>query len=368
MQTFDVVKQTKLINTTRMLQVAASFDVPVIEKSEFHLICDLDIDLKNDDWNIGMIVGPSGCGKSTILREIVPDIWEPKYSKSKSVVDEISDVYEVREITQAFASVGFNTIPAWFRPYEVLSNGERFRVDVARRILETPSESIIAVDEFTSVVDRQVASIASHAIQKYVRAGERKMIVASCHYDVIDWLQPDWILEPASNKFARRRLRRRPSLEGEIRQVKHGMWKYFAPYHYMNADLNRGAKCFALFIDDIPASFAGVVNRLHPKVRDLRAISRLVTHPDYQGIGLAMILADSLGAAYKHRRVRLRMNMTHPALIRTVYKSPCWKMIKRSGIFNDNNRKRGFNFGGRACAVFEYAGKASEQNAHLLNI
>jgi ABC-type ATPase with predicted acetyltransferase domain len=46
------------------------------------------------------------------------------------------------------------------------------------------------VDEFTSVVDRQVAQIGSHAVPKLVRREERKPMVATCHYDVLDSLQP----------------------------------------------------------------------------------------------------------------------------------------------------------------------------------
>ena len=89
-------------------------------------------------------------------------------------------------------AVGFNTIPAWLRPYGVLSNGEKFRVDLARRLLE--GGDLIAVDEFTSVVDRQVAKIGSHAVQKWARGKGRQFVAATCHYDLEDWLQPDWVL------------------------------------------------------------------------------------------------------------------------------------------------------------------------------
>jgi ABC-type ATPase with predicted acetyltransferase domain len=77
------------------------------------------------------------------------------------------------------------------KPQAVLSNGERFRVDLARRLLELPDP--IVVDEFTSVVDRQVAKIGAHAVQKFVRKHNRRFVAATCHYDVVEWLQPDWI-------------------------------------------------------------------------------------------------------------------------------------------------------------------------------
>ena len=40
------------------------------------------------------------------------------------------------------------------------------------------------MDEFTSVVDRQVAQIGAHAIQKYVRKHGRQFVAVSCHYDI----------------------------------------------------------------------------------------------------------------------------------------------------------------------------------------
>ena len=112
-----------------------------------------------------------------------------------SVVDDFDKSYSIDDITAICQAVGFNTIPSWMKPYAVLSTGERFRVEMARQLLE--GGDLIVVDEFTSVVDRQVAQIGAHAVQKYVRKSPGKQFVAAtCHYDVIDWLQPDWMLEP----------------------------------------------------------------------------------------------------------------------------------------------------------------------------
>ena len=42
----------------------------------------------------------------------------------------------VSDITNAFNSVGFSSPPSWLKPYSVLSNGQKMRVDLARSILE----------------------------------------------------------------------------------------------------------------------------------------------------------------------------------------------------------------------------------------
>ena len=61
--------------------------------------------------------------------------------------------------------------------------------------------SYIYIDEFTSVVNRQVAKAASCAIAKCVRRNQRKFIAVSCHDDIIEWLCPDWIYNTDTHSF-----------------------------------------------------------------------------------------------------------------------------------------------------------------------
>ena len=51
----------------------------------------------------------------------------------------------------------------------------------------------VVFDEFTSVVDRQVAQTASLAISKAIRRTKKRFIAVSCHSDIIEWLEPDWV-------------------------------------------------------------------------------------------------------------------------------------------------------------------------------
>ena len=91
-----------------------------------------------------------------------------------------------------FYSVGFGSVPSWLKPYNVLSNGEKMRVDLARALLEKDK---VCFDEFTSVVDRNVAQTACIAINKAVKKQDKQFIAISCHYDIIEWLQRDWIFD-----------------------------------------------------------------------------------------------------------------------------------------------------------------------------
>lgn len=366
MQRVDLVVETPIKRTPRVIQLEGMFDVPPKGKlsHEWHL----DVPIDEKPWNVGLIVGPSGAGKSSIARSLFGDPPPFKWT-SQSVIDDFSAKLSMEDIANACGSVGFNTIPSWMKPFRVLSTGEQFRVQIARALLERKDP--IVIDEFTSVVDRQVARIGSHAVQKFIRKQKRKFVAVSCHYDIVDWLQPDWVMEPATMTFKWRSLQRRPEIKIEIARVDIAAWQLFAPYHYLTAELHRGARCFVLFADGQPASFAAVLHRPHSQVDDIKGVTRGVTLPDYQGVGFAMLLFNTLGALYRTCGLRLCLYPSHPAFVRMCDRSPVWKMKKPPGQFGQSSRMATkttlpskSKFGGRPCAVFEYAG-ASHPDASL---
>lgn len=355
------------------------FDVPISRTAD--LSWSGEVPIEGDDWSVGLIAGPSGAGKSTVARELFGSAaLEPPTWGTGSVIDEFSLDHSVADISAICQSVGFNTVPAWLRPYHVLSTGEKFRVDLARRMLECPIGEPIVVDEFTSVVDRQVAKIGSHAVQKWVRRTGRQFVGVSCHYDVTDWLQPDWVFEPATMTFTRRSVQPRPRIPVCVAPAPYAAWRLFAPFHYLTAELNKSARCWVLYAgeDMQPAAFAGVLNRPHPRVNDVYGVSRLVTLPDWQGLGLAFVLADHVGGLYRAAGRRLRTYPAHPALIHAFDRSAMWSLKQRPGGLHPNrsgtlNGKTGaarMRQGERPNAVFEYAGPAMEDReeaARMLN-
>jgi len=338
------------------------FDVPPAEKSRLEWHGELPIE--DQSWNVGLIVGPSGCGKSSIARQLFAKQYDvPIEWSAGAVIDDFAKRFGIAEVSAVCQAVGFNTIPAWMRPFSVLSNGERFRAELARRLLELPDP--IVIDEFTSVVDRQVAKIGAHAVQKYVRRNKRQFVALSCHYDIIDWLQPDWIFEPATMHFARRALQQRPALDITISRLPYSAWKLFAPFHYLTAELARAARCFGLWVGDRLTTFAGImpkpVSSGAERGSAIAGVSRVVTLPDWQGLGLAFILLEKLGAAYAGVGRRFRNYPAHPAFIRSHQRSGLWTQVKRSGDFSVRNHRTAW--GGRPCAIFEYIGSAIERDA-----
>lgn len=320
----DLRLNSEIVQSARVTQLSGMFDLPIKDKSEvkFHF----EVPIEEKEWQIGLIVGPSGAGKSSVARHLFGDAltdtydWKPR----AALVDGFGDL-SMKEITLALSSVGFSSPPSWVKPFSILSNGEKFRANMARVLVD--KRQLIVVDEFTSVVDRQVAKIGSHTIQKSVRSVPGKKLVAvTCHYDVEDWLQPDWVLEPHSGKFDWRCLRRRPAVDVEITRAKREAWSWFAPHHYLSSEL-RPARCFLATINNAPVAFAGIANFPHPSVRDIQTLTRIVVMPDYQGLGLGTHhFASAMGRICAANGFRLRVGSSHPALILHWAKSPLWNM------------------------------------------
>lgn len=189
MQNFNIIKKSGIDKTFRVAKIMSDFDVK-IEHSNENFVGTIEFPKK---WNIGLIVGASGTGKSTIAKEIFKDCLVNKFEYvSKSVIDDMPKNINVEDIEKMFYSVGFGSVPSWLKPYNVLSNGEKMRVDLARALLEYDK---VCFDEFTSVVDRNVAQTACIAINKTIKKQNKQFIAISCHYDIIEWLQPDWIFD-----------------------------------------------------------------------------------------------------------------------------------------------------------------------------
>ncbi len=172
------------------------YNVGVADGQRFRLQADLPVE--KDDWQIGVVVGPSGSGKSSILRELGRADWhEPSFMWSDQPIIEELGSEDFARATASLAAVGLGSVPSWLRPRQVLSMGEGFRADMARLLMSTQfPEAKVLLDEFTSVLDRQVAKIGAGAFAKaWRRVPGRRVILFTCHYDVLEWVEPDWYLD-----------------------------------------------------------------------------------------------------------------------------------------------------------------------------
>lgn len=213
MPNFDIVKEVTPPNSFRVNSIVTNFDLDLNHVHE-HFVGNIDIEGR--EWNVGLIVGGSGTGKSTIAKTCFGDAYIKGYEyNAETVLDDMPKDKSLKEIEKAFTSVGFASPPSWLKPYSVLSNGEKMRVDLARSILE--NRDIVVFDEFTSVVNREVAKTASYAISKAVKRQGKKFVAVACHKDITEWLEPDWIYDTDEKRFF---------IVGESSTAPKSNWKY----------------------------------------------------------------------------------------------------------------------------------------------
>lgn len=302
------------------------FDIPAADASV--VTWEPQLDLTAHPWQIGLIVGPSGCGKTTLAREVFGDCIVSGYDwpHDHSLVDGFPDEMPIKAVTELLSSVGFSSPPAWLRPFHVLSNGEQFRVTLARAICDP--RPIVCVDEFTSVVDRTVAQVASSAVARTVRKRGRQLVAVACHYDIIDWLDPDWVYQPDTGKLTWRLERqRRPELPLDIHRVDPvSAWNLFRQHHYLSGAIMRNSTAFVASVHGRPAAF--VAFRFEIASRSF-CEHRLVVLPDFQGIGLGNRLSEFIAGVSAATGVQYQSITTHPALIHSRAASRYWDMKRR---------------------------------------
>lgn len=354
----EIILETDIAHDEYTSKTSQFFDVPFSEKSK--VVIQNNVELP-DNWQIGLIYGPSGSGKSTILKQF-GKIKTPNWNESLSLISNFSP-NDFEEASHILCAAGLSTIPSWFRPHHVLSNGEKFRADLARVLIE--NEDIHLIDEFTSVVDRNVAKSTSYAISKWIRKKlNKKVIFASCHEDIIEWLQPDWVYNPLEGKtILPRGCLQRPPIQLEIFRAKYEAWDLFKQHHYLTHSLNKSAKSFVAYWDGKPVAFNATLAFPNPFIKKGWRGSRTVVLPDYQGLGIGSKLSDHIGSMIKARGGRYFSKTIHPSMIAYRLKSSKWKETSHSRkARNPSNRSMlamNWNVTQRCCYAFEYIGEPS---------
>ena len=344
-----------------------------------------ELPIEEMEWKIGLIVGPSGSGKTSIGSRIfdkpVYDLYSG-WEMDKPIVDCIAPDGGFNTVTGALSAVGLGDVPAWLRPFHVLSNGEKFRAGLARLVCEQPAQAV--VDEFTSVIDRQIAKIGAQAFGKAWRRGKGQIVLLSCHYDIIEWLQPDWVYDTAEARWYNRDcLRQRPKIELQIYKVKGSVFRHFKPHYYLDLPYPVAAEYFVGIVGNEPVCHIAVCPMFTAKA--YRA-TRLVVMPEWQGAGIGTRFLDAIGQYHLDGRGRggfkypTFFHTSHPQLCAALRRAKRWvqtgaalyggnkvkstRSIRRSHEKNNKADKAACGYGGhfRAVQAFKYIGEKENDN------
>ncbi|MGE5607678.1 MAG: GNAT family N-acetyltransferase [Bacillota bacterium] len=98
----------------------------------------------------------------------------------------------------------------------------------------------------------------------------------------------------------------------------------------MSSQLHPAAQCYMATWNGEPVAFIAMIANFGHK--GFWRISRVVTLPDYQGLGLDTRLAETVGDIYREQGKRVTILASHPAILRHREKSPLWRL---TGVFKN---------------------------------
>lgn len=353
-----VVRKTQVAQSFRVDQVRGMFDVP--HKAEVVTEWDVVIPIESRPWQIGAIIGASGSGKTTIATELFRDSylhthfdWHP----TASILDGFPKDITTKDVVEMLSSVGLCSPPHWLKPFGHLSNGQKFRVELARLLLS--EHPCVLFDEFTSVVDRDVAKVCCAALSKTIRRRLRPQLVAiSCHFDIIDWLQPDWVYDVTANRFEWRSLQRHPEIILRVHKTHSSAWSLFRGHHYLDSSINPAAQCYVATWNDKPVGFTSYLHFVHGSVLNAKREHRTVVLPDYQGVGIGNRLSEFVAQKVVEGGFRYLSTTSHPSMIKHRSKSPLWRCHRFGHAAGVGSKLKTIRrSSSRVTAGFEFIGK-----------
>lgn len=321
----NIILKNKISQDKYTKYVFENFDIQNTEETKVEIPMNF-AECKKFEWNIGVIYGGSGTGKTTLLKQF-GSIQNSEFDSSKSLISNF-DFVEPKDAALLLSSMGLASVPTWLRPFHTLSNGEKYRATLAYKVGIAKENEVILVDEYTSVVDRDVAKAMSNALQKYIRRNNKKIILASCHFDIMEWLQPDWTYSPLKARVEKREcLRQRPTIELQIFRCRYETWKIFKNHHYLSDELSKAAKSFVILQNDKSIGFVAILPMPSGTVKDAWRVSRIVILPDYQGLGIGIKVLNLFGSMYKKDKKILYIKTSNPSLFKGMERNTKnWKL------------------------------------------
>ena len=367
MATIKLVSEIKNDDYTQY--VYDKFDIQDSEKTEVEVSYDFT-PIKGKKWNIGVVYGSSGCGKTTILKSL-GKLTSVEFDREKALISNF-DFMSPDDASRVLMSMGLSSVPTWLRPFSSLSNGEQYRAELAYKVARAGDGELILIDEYTSVVDRDVAKAMSFALQKYIRKTNKKIVLASCHYDIMDWLMPDWTCSPQKGGVLVEhdyRLSSRPKIELQVSRVEPGAFDIFKKHHYLTENVNKSCRFLLFTWDEKPVGIVAIISQPGKGRPNATSLSRTVVLPDFQGMGLGTRLSEFASAVFVNQGKQVYTKTISPVLGEYRNKSDKWRSTTNNGKrrkIKENTDNKAANRLERASYCYEYIGEGLSGYENLL--
>jgi ABC-type lipoprotein export system ATPase subunit len=306
--TFKVSYETHTKLTPRSIVVAEAFGLGIDEAETFTV---LDTELKIKPTDVVFVTGDSGSGKSVLLRALKQDLGDSAIDISDVQVEVDKPLIEtvgktVKEGLELLSKVGLNDAFLFLRTYEQLSDGQKYRYRLAK-LVESKRQWWL-MDEFAATLDRDTAKIVAFNLQKLARQQGKAVIAATTHYDLLQDLAPNVLVEKRFGKeikvsyFPDAHVSECSLAKEMIIEVgSTADWVGLASFHYRGHRTAAPRKIFRLMRKD---ELCGVIVYAYPPPacygrrlvlprldmsqlnKELSTINRIVIHPKYRTIGL----------------------------------------------------------------------------------
>ncbi len=313
---------TKAEVTKRTIAVCEAFGLGIDEAKHFVVFDDFSLDFCRRD--LIYITGDSGGGKTLLLKAFkeffgdeAMELGDVEIDPDETLVEGVGG--DVKEAIETLSLCGLNDAFLFLRKYKELSDGQKYRYKLAK-LMNNKEKNVWIIDEFCATLDRVMARIIAHLIQKVARKYGKTVVVATTHQNIIEDFQPDIMVEKGferdvevlKNDFAPRRC----SIYRKVRIEKGSVEDYakLSRFHYRSKGVAGIKDCYKLLFDD---ELIGVIVysnsylNLKPRNivfgeryvytpgdlhkarlinREVARISRVIIHPKFRGIGLGAFL------------------------------------------------------------------------------
>lgn len=149
----------------------------------------LDLKIPKELPNVTYITGESGCGKTTLLKELGYKEDKPLFIPDKPIIEWNFKTEIDRQKMMKLSQVGLDEVTIFTKRYSELSDSQKFRARILLQLLS--SDKIIFIDDFLSTFDRPTAKAVSFQIMMGVFLSNKKLVVATSHNDLFNYLWPD---------------------------------------------------------------------------------------------------------------------------------------------------------------------------------